>query len=112
MVACSYMQAGLRVFDVRDPYHPKEIAYFKPPATGNAFRPGSTLWTTSSTLNLTHDLTSSNARFLRKDGQVYLWFTSHNNGFFVAKLSEDLRARDPDLFVAGSKGSTGNLQPY
>jgi len=112
MVACSYMQAGVRVFDVRDPYHPKEVAYFKPPASGNAFRPGSTLWSTSATLNLTHDLSSSNVRFLRKNGQVYLWFTSHNQGFWVAKLSEDLRAREPDLFAAGTKGATGNTQPY
>jgi len=112
MVACSQMQSGVRIFDVRNPYLPKEIAYYKPPASGNAFRPGSTLWTTSPTLNLTHDLSSSNVRFLRKDGQVYIWFTSHNNGFYVTKLSDHLRALDPDLFAAGTKGATGNLQPY
>ena len=110
MVACSYMQAGVRIFDVRNPYLPKEVAYYKPPATGTAFRPGSTLWTP--TANLTHDLSSSNIRFLRKDGQVYIWFTSHNNGFFVTKLSENLRALDPDLFKPGTKGATGNTQPY
>jgi hypothetical protein len=110
MVACSYMQAGVRIFDVRNPYAPKELAYYKPPATGRAFRPGSTLWTP--TANLTHDLSSSNVRFLRKDGQVYIWFTSHNNGFHVAKLSEHLRSIDPDLFAPGTKGATGNTQPY
>jgi hypothetical protein len=32
IVACSFILSGLRVFDVRDPYNPKEIAYFNPPA--------------------------------------------------------------------------------
>src|SRR5207245_6937239 len=27
VVACSFILSGLRVFDIRDPYHPKEIAY-------------------------------------------------------------------------------------
>ena len=35
IAACSFILSGLRVFDIRDPYHPKEIAYFnKPPAPG------------------------------------------------------------------------------
>jgi hypothetical protein len=33
-MACGYWGAGLRVFDVRNPYTPKEIAYYKPPAQG------------------------------------------------------------------------------
>lgn len=104
------MQAGVRIFDVRNPYPPKEVAYYKPPATGNAFRPGSTLWTSTNTR--THDLSSSNARFLRKNGQVYIWFMSHENAFHVAKLSEHLRSIDPDLFAPGTRGATGNTQPY
>jgi hypothetical protein len=31
----SWFNAGLRVLDVRDPYHPKEAAYFIPAITGN-----------------------------------------------------------------------------
>ncbi|MCU1451619.1 MAG: hypothetical protein JWP02_3789, partial [Acidimicrobiales bacterium] len=27
VVACSFIVSGLRMFDIRDPYHPKEIAY-------------------------------------------------------------------------------------
>ncbi len=33
IVACSFIASGMRVFDIRDPYHPAEMAYFvAPPA--------------------------------------------------------------------------------
>ena len=32
-MACSYWNSGIRVFDIRNPAQPKEIAYFNPPAT-------------------------------------------------------------------------------
>ena len=32
IVACSFIASGLRVFDIRDPERPKEIAYFTTPA--------------------------------------------------------------------------------
>jgi hypothetical protein len=31
IVACSFIISGLRVFDIHDPFHPSEIAYFNPP---------------------------------------------------------------------------------
>jgi hypothetical protein len=35
IVACSFINSGLRVFDIRDPEHPREVAYFvSPPARG------------------------------------------------------------------------------
>jgi hypothetical protein len=36
IVACSMILSGLRVFDIRDPYHPREAAYFNMPPSGGA----------------------------------------------------------------------------
>ena len=33
IVACSMIVSGLRVFDIRDPKNPREVAYFNPPLT-------------------------------------------------------------------------------
>jgi len=32
IVACSFIVSGLRVFNIADPYHPREVAYFNKPA--------------------------------------------------------------------------------
>jgi hypothetical protein len=89
-LACGYFQAGVRVFDIRDLAHPKEIAYFNPP--GQAAR--SAQLTGSQHANggdLSVDHCSSPPRFV---GQQ-LWVTCQDNGFLVLR------------FAAGTYGAAG-----
>lgn len=107
-LACGYFQSGIRVFDIRDPLKPKEVAYFNPPAqTGkNAQLPGSdhavlptfgtildnritdpallAMQASNSKLpDLTADWCSSAPKFV--NGQ--LWTTCTDNGFMVLRFT-------------------------
>ena len=44
LAACGSRGTGTRVYDIRDPLHPVEIAYWKGPAPRRAFLPGSGSW--------------------------------------------------------------------
>jgi hypothetical protein len=81
IVACSYFQSGLRIFDIRDPAAPKEIAYYNPPAMVGASRPGSE----NSTVDKAADWASANVRILRDRNEI--WFTSQDNGFQVLRFT-------------------------
>lgn len=107
-LACGYFQSGIRVFDIRDPLKPVEIAYFNPPAqTGkndqlsgsdHAMSPafGSILdnkitdpallqfqASKSRQPDLTADWCSSAPRFV--NGQ--LWATCNDNGFMILRFT-------------------------
>jgi hypothetical protein len=107
-LACGYFQSGIRVFDIRDPLKPKEIAYFNPPAqTGkNALLPGSDhvaspafgsildhkitdpallqmQASNSKAPDLTADWCSSAPQFV--NGQ--LWAVCNDNGFMALKFT-------------------------
>jgi hypothetical protein len=100
-LACSYFQSGIRVFDVRNPYESREIAYFNPPAqTGkHAELPGS--WHVSSpvapaynlafnqdpvaTPDLSADWCTAQVRFYAPRNE--LWTHCMDNGFLVLNFS-------------------------
>jgi LVIVD repeat len=96
LLACASFEVGLRIFDIRDPVHPKEVAYYKPPARHTESRPGSIFPEVSSAKDHTTDTVVSFPRF-RKDGQE-IWVTSGDNGFQVLRFSARFTATHPDLF--------------
>ena len=94
LVACSRHEAGMRVFDVRDPKNPREVAYYKPPIHTGENIPGSGI---NGTTSRTYDWNKSHSRFLNRNGQIELWTTSADNGFQVLKFN--LSSMDPALFA-------------
>jgi hypothetical protein len=76
IVACSEFQSGLRVFDIGDVRHPKEIAYFNPGGDGHA-APGSFGGTYGG-------YTSAQPRIIPERGEI--WFTDQDRGFYVVRF--------------------------
>ena len=87
LIACSYHQAGIRVFDIHDPYHPTEIAYYKGAARGSTgpLLPGSA---TTGFKNPTFAYAQARSRFVWKNRELYLWMTSSESGLVIAKFEK------------------------
>ena len=77
IVACSEFQSGLRVFDIRDVHHPKEIAYYNPGGDGYA-APGSFGGTYAA-------YASAQPRIVAERGEI--WFTDQDRGFYVVRFA-------------------------
>ncbi|MCU1377272.1 MAG: hypothetical protein JWN29_255, partial [Acidimicrobiales bacterium] len=77
-VVASMWNSGVRVFDVRDPVHPKEVAYFNP----GDVQPGT---------GVTLDHAWAHVRWVPTTGQ--LWFATSAGGFWVAELEPQVRAQ-------------------
>jgi RTX calcium-binding nonapeptide repeat (4 copies) len=77
VVACSYILSGLRVFDIRDPRHPKEIAYFNAPVS-ERMTPGfeASNWAMSS------------PAFDAENGEI--WYSDGFQGFYAVKVTNDV----------------------
>jgi hypothetical protein len=74
IVACSFILSGLRVFDIRDPYHPKELAYFvAPPAQSNSSGGQST------------NYAMSRPAFNPERSEI--WYSDGNAGFYNVRLT-------------------------
>jgi hypothetical protein len=117
MLACTFHNAGLRVFDIRDLRHPREIAYYKPPAPRTALLPGSGSW--SQGVDLTVDRIAGYPRFNwvnedhdrdadhdhdrndehgRHERDLQIWTVSDGNGFQVLHFTDSFKERNRDLF--------------
>ena len=91
MAACAFQSAGLRVFDIRDVYRPKEIAYYKPPAMRTAFLPGSASWSPGA--DRTMDRLAGYPRFVKVPAneehgrELQIWIVSNDNGFQILRFT-------------------------
>ena len=84
-----WMSSGLRVWDIRDPYDPKEIGYYIPGAKPNAKLPGVDLYP-----NKNVDYVYSFIRYRPETGHI--WFAGVYNGFMIAELENNpLRPKSP-----------------
>ena len=81
VLGCSYFQSGVRIFDIRDPLAPREIAYFNPGGAENV--PAGS----QRTAPATSGYPSSQVRFIPERSEV--WFTDQTKGFYTARFSDD-----------------------
>ena len=78
IVACSMILSGLRIFDIRDPYHPREIGYFNAPVNPRVITvpaPASN-WAMSS------------PAFAPERGEI--WYTDGFSGFYVVRMTNGM----------------------
>ncbi|MFN2594496.1 MAG: LVIVD repeat-containing protein [Actinomycetota bacterium] len=75
IVACSFIMSGMRVFDIRDPAHPKEVAYFNKP-----LMPGASIYPTKA-----GSFAMSAPAYDEQTNDI--WYTDGNSGFYVVRLT-------------------------
>jgi len=83
IVACSFILSGLRVFDIRNPEKPVEVAYFNPPSPESG--PDSL-----NPVTRVGSFAMSGPAFDIKRGQV--WYSDGNSGFYALQLVGAARA--------------------
>ncbi len=87
-LACGEFESGVRVFDIRDPRHPSEIAYYNPGGhTGQDL--GSSEHPVGDANDLTTDWCTSPPRFV--DGG--LWVTCQDSGFLALQFTNGVYPR-------------------
>lgn len=74
IVACSMIASGLRVFDVRDPANPREIAYFVAPARVSTVTPDGS------------NYAMSRPSFDVKGREI--WYSDAGSGFYALKVAK------------------------
>ena len=91
IVACSMIASGLRIFDIRDPHNPKELAYFAaPPSEGSS--PGSP-----------SNYAMSRPAFVPERGEI--WYTDGGSGFYAVRTTNGVWPFTAGSGPGGSGGS-------
>jgi hypothetical protein len=81
IVACSMILSGLRVFDIRDPKNPREIAYHVAP-------PSHVSETGGPVIDERANWAMSQPAFAPERGEI--WYSDGTSGFYVLKVDEDV----------------------
>jgi len=93
LAACGSRGTGTRIYDIRDPLHPVEIAYWKGSAPRTAFLPGSGSWAPGG--DITVEKQAGLPRFVKaraadgKGHELNLWLVGDGNGFQVLRFTDD-----------------------
>jgi hypothetical protein len=106
MLACSFQNAQLRVFDIRDPHHAKEIAYWKAGAVRTKVLPASGSWAPG--VDRTVDKIAHWVRWVNGNGHGHgkgkgnrtdleLWTVSDGHGFQVLRFTDHFKEHHRDL---------------
>ncbi|HEX8206236.1 MAG TPA: hypothetical protein VF587_09280 [Solirubrobacteraceae bacterium] len=100
IMACSMILSGLRVFDIRDPQHPKEIAYHvAPPSTISA--------TGGPTIDEKANWAMSQPAFAPERGEI--WYSDGTSGFYALKMDPRVWPFQEARGSAGCTDTTGLL---
>jgi hypothetical protein len=92
IVACSFINSGLRIFNIQDPSHPREVAYFvSPPKASNANG------------NQASDTAMSKPDFDPARGEV--WYSDAASGFWAVHLNKS-------VWPQGAPGSKPHKRPH
>ena len=78
IVACSMILSGLRVFDIRDPHNPREIAYFNAPVDPRVVPSGGVVPPPS-------NWAMSSPSFVPERGEI--WYSDGLSGFYNVRLT-------------------------
>ena len=81
IVACSMILSGLRVFDIRDPKNPREIAYHVAP-------PSMVSETGGPVIDERANWAMSQPAFAPERGEI--WYSDGTSGFYVLKVDKDV----------------------
>jgi hypothetical protein len=84
VLACGYFNSGVRVFDIRNPERPREIAYFNPPGV-KTVSPGSNHTANRGFVLGGPDWCSAQIHLDKAKGE--LWSTCHDNGALALKFT-------------------------
>ncbi|MGI8610581.1 MAG: LVIVD repeat-containing protein [Candidatus Dormibacteria bacterium] len=95
VVACTFILSGLRLFDIHDPYHPKELGYFNPP-------PRKVIPGAPAAADPVSNYAMSKPTFVPRRNEI--WYSDGNNGFYVLGVANNVWTPTRAQLAGGAPG--------